>query len=130
MSAFVPSKQYLREIILHYFIATKSPAETHRLLVDVYGEHAPSITTCKQWFQRFRNNDFNLDDREHGRPPKKFKDDDLKALLDGDSSITLKELAAALAVSISTVSRRLQLMGMVQKEGNWVPREQNEAEET
>ena len=47
MSEF-PKKQHLREILLHYFILKKSAAETHRLLVDIYGEHAPSKTSCTE----------------------------------------------------------------------------------
>ncbi|EFN75245.1 hypothetical protein EAI_08266, partial [Harpegnathos saltator] len=71
-------KHHLREVLLHYFIAKKSAAETYRLLVEIYG--APSNTTCKEWFRRFQNNDFGIKGREHGKPPKKFEDAELKAL--------------------------------------------------
>jgi len=47
MSGFIPNKHHLREVLLHNFIAKKSAAETH-LLVDIYGEHAPSNTICKE----------------------------------------------------------------------------------
>ena len=60
MSNFIPNKHHLREVLLHYFIAKKSAVETYRLLVEVYGEHAPSNTTCKEWFRRFQNGDFYL----------------------------------------------------------------------
>ena len=36
--------------MLHYYIAKKTAAETYRLLVEIYVEHAPSIATCKDWF--------------------------------------------------------------------------------
>jgi len=48
MSEFIPKKQHLREVLLHYFILKKNAAETHRLLVDIYGEHASSKTSCKE----------------------------------------------------------------------------------
>ena len=36
----------------------------HRLLVDIYGEHAPSNTTRTEWFRRFNNGDFDVSDKE------------------------------------------------------------------
>ena len=126
MSSFVPNKQHLREVLLHYFIAKKSAAETYRLLLDVYGEHSPSNTTCKEWFRRFKNNDFDTHDKDHGKPPKKIQDADLEALLDEDPCQTQTELAAALNVSQPCISQRLHAMGMVQKKGNWLPHELKE----
>ena len=58
MSTFVPNKVYLRGILLHYFIQNKSAAEAHRILVETYGDSALSDTTCRDWFRRFKNNDF------------------------------------------------------------------------
>jgi len=126
MLNFIPNKHHLREVLLHYFIAKKSAAETYRLLVDVYGEHAPSNTTCKEWFRRFKNDDFDIEDKEHGKPPKKFEDVELEELLAEDSCQTQLELAATLNVDRSTVVKRLQAMGMVQKASNWVPYELKE----
>ncbi|KAG5309731.1 MOS1T transposase, partial [Pseudoatta argentina] len=64
MSIFVPNKVYLRGILLHYFIQKKSAAEAHRILVQTYGDTALSDTTCRDWFRRFKNNDFELEDIE------------------------------------------------------------------
>ena len=47
MSAFVPNKVYLREILLHYFIQNKSAIEVHRILVETYGDNTLSDTTCR-----------------------------------------------------------------------------------
>lgn len=38
----MPTKQHLREVLLHYFILKKSATESYRLLVEVYGDNAPS----------------------------------------------------------------------------------------
>ena len=40
MSNFVPEKMCLRGVVLHYFNMKKTAAESHRILVEVYGEHA------------------------------------------------------------------------------------------
>ncbi|KAG5317782.1 MOS1T transposase, partial [Pseudoatta argentina] len=120
MSIFVPNKVYLRGILLHYFIQKKSAAETHRILVQTYGDNALSDTTCRDWFRRFKNNDFQLEDKERSGAPKKFQDKELEQLLDEDPSQTLPEL---LQVDESTVSKRLKGLGMIQKQGHWVPYE-------
>ncbi|KAG5325034.1 MOS1T transposase, partial [Pseudoatta argentina] len=72
MSIFVPNKVYLRGILLHYFIRKKSAVELHRILVQTYDDNALSDTTCRDWFRRFKNNDFELlstsiDAKKNGR---------------------------------------------------------------
>ncbi|KAG5308904.1 MOS1T transposase, partial [Pseudoatta argentina] len=123
MSIFVPNKVYLRGILLHYFIQKKSAAEAHRILVQTYGDNALSDTTCRDWFRRFKNNDFELEDKERSGAPKKFQDKELEQLLDEDPSQTLSELGKILQVDESTVSKRLKGLGMIQKQGHWVPYE-------
>ncbi|KAG5319561.1 MOS1T transposase, partial [Pseudoatta argentina] len=123
MSIFVPNKVYLRGILLHYFIQKKSVAEAHRILVQTYGDNALSDTTCRDWFRRFKNNDFELEDKERSGAPKKFQDKELEQLLDEDPSQTLSELGKILQVDESTVSKRLKGLGMIQKQGHWVPYE-------
>lgn len=123
MSTFVPNKVFLRGILLHCFIQKKSAAEAHRILVETYGDNALSNTTCRDWFRRFKNNDFELEDKERSGAPTKFEDEELKALLDQDPCQTLVELGKTLQVDASTVSKRLKALGMIQKQGHWVPYE-------
>ena len=62
MSNFVPEKVFLRRVLLHYFNTKKTAAESHRILVEVYGEHALAEGTCQKWFARFKSGDFGLED--------------------------------------------------------------------
>ena len=64
MSNFVPEKVFLRGVLLHYFNMKKTAAESHRILVEVYGEHALAERTCQKWFARFKSGDFGLEDEE------------------------------------------------------------------
>lgn len=121
MSSFVPNKVYLRGILLHYFIQKKSAAEAHRILLETYGDNALSDTTCRDWFRRFKNNDFDLEDKQRSGAPKKFEDEKLEELLDQDRCQTLTEIGNTLQVDESTVSKRLKQLGMIQKQGHWVP---------
>ncbi|KAG5308596.1 MOS1T transposase, partial [Pseudoatta argentina] len=123
MSIFVPNKVYLRGILLRYFIQKQSAAEAHRILVQTYDDNALSDTTCRDWFRRFKNNDYELEDKERSGAPKKFQDKELEQLLDEDPSQTLSELGEILQVDESTVSKRLKGLGMIQKQGHWVPYE-------
>ncbi|GFV19447.1 uncharacterized protein TNCV_3663801 [Trichonephila clavipes] len=43
----------------------KSAAEAHRMLSNTYGEATISERTCREWFQRFKNGDFDVED-QHG----------------------------------------------------------------
>ena len=40
MSNIVPEKVLLRGVLLHYFNTKKTAAESQRILVEIYGEHA------------------------------------------------------------------------------------------
>ena len=82
-----------------------------------------SDTTCGDRFRRFKNNDFKLKDKERSGAPKKFEDKELEEILYEDRSRTLAELGKTLQVDESTVSKRLKVLGMIQKQGHWVPYE-------
>ncbi|GFT21769.1 RNase H domain-containing protein [Trichonephila clavipes] len=41
----------------------KSAAEAHRMLSNTYGEAAISERTCREWSQRFKNGDFDVEDQ-------------------------------------------------------------------
>lgn len=120
MSDFVPETQHLRECLLFIFHLKKNAAGAHRMLADAYGEYALSERMCREWFQRFKSGDYDLSNKGRGRPPKKFEDTELQALLDEDSSQTQKQLAEALNVSQTSISSRLHAMGKIFKEGKWV----------
>ena len=120
MSNFVPNSQYLRKVLLHYFISKKTAAEIHRMLVKFYGEHALSETTFRDWFRRFKSGNFDLSNKERGKPRKKIENAKSQALLDEDSTQTLKQLTKTLRVDQGTISRRLHAIGKIVKKEKWV----------
>ena len=91
--------------------------------MEVYGEHALAARMCQTWFTRFKSGDFSSEDEERPGQPKKFKDEELEALLDEDCCQTQKELAESLRVTQANISKRLKAAGYIQKQGNWVPHE-------
>jgi len=68
----------------------------------------------REWFQRFKDGDFSVEDKSRSGQPKKFEDKELEALLEEDLSQTQEELAESLGVT-QQVSVRLRAMGKTRK---------------
>ena len=75
----------------YFFNLKKSAAEAHRLLVETYGEAALSERSCRDWFQKFKNGGFDIEDKEHSGRPKVYEDPELESLLGQDSCQTQEE---------------------------------------
>ena len=78
------------------------------------------IKTCRDWFRRFKNNDFYVEDKERSGTPKNFEDEELEKLLHENSCKAQVEIAESLRVDHTTVSKRLKALGMIQKQEHWV----------
>ena len=61
MSSSEPGKRHLRELLNDFFHLKKSAAEAHRLLVEAYGEAALSERSCREWFRKFKNGEFDVE---------------------------------------------------------------------
>ena len=129
MSSFVPTNYDLRTALVFCYHLKKTAAESHRMLVEAYGEHALGKTQCFEWFKKFKSGAFDVRNEERGKPPKKFTDNELQALLDEDDTQTQQELADQLNVTQKAISIRLKAMGKIQKVGKWVPHELNERQQ-
>ena len=85
MLSFERNKRHLRELLIYFFNLKKSAAEAHRLLVETYGEAALSERSCRVWFQKFKNGEFDIEDKERSGRTKVYKYAGLEALLDQNS---------------------------------------------
>jgi len=54
---------------------------------------------------------------------RRFSNAELEALLEQDSCQNQEKLARSLGMTQQAISKRLKAMGMIQKQGNWVPYE-------
>ncbi|GFX82570.1 mariner Mos1 transposase [Trichonephila clavipes] len=99
MSAYEPNSRHLREVLIFCFNMKKCAAEAHRMLSNTYGEAAISEKMCREWFQRFKNGDFDVEDQHGGGRVKVFEGAESEALLDQDSCQTQQELAGSLGVT-------------------------------
>jgi len=74
---------------------------------------ALSERSCREWFQKIKNGEFDVEDKKRSRRSKVYEDTELEALLDEDSCQTQKELAFTLGVTQQTISYRLKSLGMI-----------------
>ncbi|UYV66427.1 hypothetical protein LAZ67_4001630 [Cordylochernes scorpioides] len=98
MAISEPKSAHLREVLLFAFNWKKSATEAYRMLEEVYSDHGLSKSQCYRWFKKFQSDDFELDNEPHGKPPQKFEDAELQALLDEDSTQMQEKLAKQLQV--------------------------------
>ena len=82
------------------------------MLSSTYNEAARSERTCRERFQRFKSGDFDVENRDGGGKEKILEDFELEILHAKDSYQRQEELF---------ISKHLKAMGMIQKQGNWVP---------
>ena len=47
------------------------------MLSNTYGKAVISERTCHEWFQRFKNGDFDIEDQHSGEREKVFEDGDI-----------------------------------------------------
>ena len=80
MLSFVPNKRHLWELLIYFFNLKKSVAEAYRLL----GEAALGERNYREWFQKFKKAEFDIEDKEHSGRPKVYEHAELEALLDRD----------------------------------------------
>lgn len=114
MSSFVAVKVICRKRCC--IILKKSASISDRLLVKAYGDHTYIVRMRQKWFQRFKKEDFIEEDKDNGRPRKKFEDAKLQVVLDADYCQSQQQLADAVRVDRSSIAYRLKTIGQIQKE--------------
>ncbi|GFV52659.1 mariner Mos1 transposase [Trichonephila clavipes] len=115
--SYEPNSPHLQEVLIFYFNMKKSAGEAHRMLSNTYGEAAISERTCREWFQSFKNGDFEVEDQHGGGREKVFEDEELEALLDQDSYQTQQELSGSLGVTKQAILKRLKLLARQRRKG-------------
>ena len=91
MSSFEPNKSHLREFLIYFFSLKKSAAEAHQFRVETYGEAALSERSYRESLQKFKNGEFDIEDKERSGRLKVYEDAELEALLGQDSYQTQEE---------------------------------------
>ena len=70
----------------------------------MYARHS----TVSFWFAKFCSGDFSLENEPRGRPQAKVNNDELKAIVESDTSQTPRELASKFCISIPNILDHLR----------------------
>lgn len=76
--------------------------QAHKKLCDVYGENAFELRQCQDWFTKFRSEDFDVKDAPRSGKTIEVDDDKIKALMESNRRLTIREIAKTLNLSKSS----------------------------
>jgi transposase len=85
------------------------------------GETPVSHATASNWFNRFKENNFELKDEPRSGRPIEVDLDHLKVFIQEEPKQTTRCLANTLGCSQSTIHSNLKEFGLIEKLGVWVP---------
>lgn len=123
MDCQVEKKTHFRHLILFAFNRGQNASEAAKEICAVYGKDAIAERTVRDWFGKFKHQNFDLIDAPRSGRPVIVSEDKIRNLLKQDGRQTCRELAKQMNCDSSTISRRLQSMGFTQKLGTWIPHE-------
>ena len=99
--------KHLRHVMLYEFQRHGNASLATKNISEVY-ENGPKLSTCKKWFKRFRNGDFDLKDRQRTGRPTEVDNDVLKSLVESNPGSTTRELADKMDCSFKAISVNLK----------------------
>ena len=105
--------EHFCHILLFYFREGKNVAQAAKKLRDVYGEEALKEKQCRNWFDKFHSGDFSLKDERRSGRPNEVDDDQIKAIIESDRHVTVREIEEMLKIPKSTIDRHIQRLGLV-----------------
>ena len=70
----MPTNYDLRTALVFCYDLKKTAAESHRMLVEAYSEHALGKTQFFEWFKKFKTGNFDVRNKDRRKPPKNFGD--------------------------------------------------------
>ena len=123
-------KEHFRHIVLFYFRKGKNAAQAAKKLRDVHGEEALKGRQFRNWFDKFHSRDFSLKDEERSGRSNEVDDDQIKAIIESDRHVTVREIEEMLKILKSTIDRPIQRLGLVKKLDIWIPHELKEIHST
>jgi len=112
--------QHIKHVMLYEFRKGLRASQATKNINEVYS-NGLNERTCRQWFGKFKNGDFNLEDQPRSGRPVEVDNDRLNVLVESDPRQTLRELATIMECSHEAIRQHLQQLGKILKHGVWVP---------
>ena len=108
--------------MLFYFRKGKNATQAAKNLCDLHGKEALKDRQCRNWFDKFRSGDFSLKDDQRSDRPNEVDDDQIKAIMELDHHVTVREIEEVLKIPKSTIDRHIHL-GLLKKLDILIPHE-------
>ena len=119
---------YVRCLLLHYWKKRLSQRDATDAINKVEGEETTNKSSVGEWFKRFNDGDFNLEDKPRSGRPSVLEESDLQAELAIEPSSSTRELATELGVDQKTVWNHLKKLDFAHKKPRQDPHELTEAQ--
>ena len=92
----------------------------------MYGEEALKDIHGQNWFDKSRSRDFLLEDEQHSGRSNEVDDDQIKAIIESDRHVTVREIEKMLKITKSAIDHHIKRLGLVKKLDIWIQRELKE----
>lgn len=117
------SREQVRLLLLYEFRLGHTAADATRNICDKMDQSIVSYHAARNWFQKFKDGDYNIEDASHpGRAPQ-VDVDRLKQLIEDDPRLTTLALGEELGCSHTAIENHLYELGKRWKYGAWIPHE-------
>ncbi|XP_017755835.1 PREDICTED: LOW QUALITY PROTEIN: histone-lysine N-methyltransferase SETMAR-like [Eufriesea mexicana] len=90
----------IRVIFLYDIQLRNNATKVARNISQAFWENTVNDRKVQHWFEKFRSDDFSLQNDPRGRPKASLKNDDLKALVEANSTVSTRKLATRVNVDI------------------------------
>ena len=105
--------EHFRHILLFYFRKGKNATQAAKKLRDVFGEEALKEIQCWNCFDQIRSGDFSLKTKQHSGRLNEVDNEQIKAIIELDRHVTLRENAEMLKVPKSIIDDHIKRLGLV-----------------
>ena len=95
-------------MLYEYIAWKKNDTQATNSICSVYGDDSLEVSTCQNWFTRFRSGDYDLNDKEGTVRSIEVDDDLSKALLEEDPRRSRRVLESEMSVSHIGMADRLR----------------------